>query len=505
MTGANGSISAWVSRRSIEALTVLIQHEQRQSLSQRIDPKIIHANRILQLSSLELIQSIEAELLDNPALEELDDVGCAGDCINPSLCPYCSQRPKNDDADDGDDHQPEIDTNELDPDYEPFFANLNASDEDFDVVGNLEAEMTLREHLTGLMRSALPAQDHRIGEYLINSLDERGWLDGTTETISMELCVAEEEVIRILKMIHTFDPPGIGARSLQECMLLQIRYLCEEETSPQLRRMIQIAEKLISEHFDAVSANRYPRIARLLGVTEDELKRVVDFIRTRLNPFPANQFRPPWEFRPASSRISVKPDVIIRRTEAGFEIEALGVEAFALSVSPVYRNMYNEIKTGQGKHDQDQRKHVMEHVERAELFLKNLQQRRQTLKQITRCIVEFQTGFLETGSRQFLRPLTRTKIARLLNIHESTVSRATANKFIQLPNQEVVSFNLFFNSSLSIKDTIETLIHEENPKHPLSDQQIVALLQERGFSVARRTIVKYRESQKILSSTHRRR
>ena len=201
----------------------------------------------------------------------------------------------------------------------------------------------------------------------------------------------------------------------------------------------------------------------------------------------------------------MKPDVIVRRTEAGFEVEAVGVEAFALSVNPMYRNLYNEIKTGSGKHNEDQKRHVTEHVERAELFLKNLQQRRQTLKNITRCIVEFQTGFLETGSRQFLRPLTRTKIARALNVHESTVSRATSNKFIQLPNQDVVSFQIFFNSSLSVKDTIETLIHEENPKHPLSDQQIVNLLQERGFNVARRTIVKYRESQKILSSTRRRR
>ena len=482
---------------------MLIQHEQRQTLTQRIDPKIILANRILQLSSLELIQSIEAELLENPALETMDDLGCSGDCIDPSNCPYCSQSPKADD--DSDDTHNELDTNDLDPDYEPFFANLNVNDEDFDFVGNLEAEMTLREHLTGLLRSALPAADHRIGEYLINSLDERGWLDGTTEAISMELCVPEEEVVRILKVLHTFDPPGIGARNLQECMLLQLRYLREEETGPQRLRMIQIGESLLTEHFDAVSSNRFPRIARTLGISEDDLKKVVEFIRSRLNPFPANQFRPPWEFRPSNNRISVKPDVIVRRTEAGFEVEAVGVEAFALSVNPMYRNLYNEMKTGSGKHNEDQKKHVTEHVERAELFLKNLQQRRQTLKNITRCIVEFQTGFLETGSRQFLRPLTRTKIARALNVHESTVSRATANKFIQLPNQDVVSFQIFFNSSLSVKDTIETLIHEENPKHPLSDQQIVNLLQERGFNVARRTIVKYRESQKILSSTRRRR
>ena len=138
------------------------------------------------------------------------------------------------------------------------------------------------------------------------------------------------------------------------------------------------------------------------------------------------------------------------------------------------------------------------------MFIRNINQRRQSLRQITRCIIDFQTGFLETGSRQFLRPLTRTRVAQLLEIHESTVSRATANKFVQLPNQEVVSYNMFFNSSLSVKDAIESLIHSENPAQPLSDQQIVEQLAG-GVHLARRTVVKYRDTLKILSSTRRRR
>ena len=479
-----------------------MQHEQRQTNTQRIDPKIILANRILQLSSLELIQSIESELLDNPALEAMDDVGCAGDCIDPSICPYCSLQRR---LDSNDEHQSEIDANDLDPDYEPFFANLNALEGDFDLLGNIEAEMTLREHLTALLHSAVPSADYRVGEYLINSLDERGWLDGAIESLALELGETEEDVLRVLQVIHTFDPPGVGARNIKECLLIQVRYLREDSPSPAHCRLIQLAERLLNEHFDAISANRYGRIARQMGVAEEELKAAAEYIRTRLNPFPANQFRPPWEFRPAQNRITVKPDVIVKRTEAGFEVDVLGVEAFALSVNPIYRTLYNDMKNGVGRHSEDQRKHDMEHVDRAELFLRNLQQRRETLRHITKCIIELQAGYLETGSRQFLRPLTRTKIARVLSIHESTVSRATANKFIQLPNQEVVGFSIFFNSSLSVKETIETLIREENPARPLSDQQIVNLLAERGFSVARRTIVKYRESRKILSSTRRRR
>ena len=171
----------------------------------------------------------------------------------------------------------------------------------------------------------------------------------------------------------------------------------------------------------------------------------------------------------------------------------------------MYRATYAQIKNGQGKYSEEDRKQITEYVERAEMFIRNINQRRQSLRIITHCIIENQIGFMETGSRQFLRPLTRTQIARQLDLHESTVSRATANKFLQLPNQEVVSFNLFFNSSLSIKDAIKEIVQGEDPNHPFSDQQIVALLVEKGINIQRRTVVKYREDQKILSSTRRRR
>ena len=201
----------------------------------------------------------------------------------------------------------------------------------------------------------------------------------------------------------------------------------------------------------------------------------------------------------------MRPDVIIRRSEHGYDVEVLGAESFTLGINPMYREPYTQIKNGSSTLGDDEKKHIIEYVERAELFIRNINQRRHTLRQITNCIVECQTGFLETGSRQFLRPLTRTQVAKMLNIHESTVSRATASKFVQLPNQEVVGFSIFFNSSLSIKDAIEEIIQDEDPSNPLSDQQIVELLTEKGITVARRTIVKYRESQKILSSTRRRR
>jgi RNA polymerase sigma-54 factor len=479
---------------------VLLQHEQRQTITQWIDPKIILANTILQLSSVELLQSIETELLENPALETLDDTPCAGDCIDPANCPYCNLRKRA--LEESERQNESLDIGDVD--METFYGTPDG-DEEFDMMGNLEAEMTIQEHLLGLLRAAVQAEDYCIGEYLINSLDDRGWLDGTTETIALELNVPEADVQRVLEVIQSFDPPGVGARNVQECMLLQLRYLRDEEPTPQRNRINLIAEEMVREHFAFIAANRYQKLARGLGISLDEAKLAVEYIRTRLNPFPASQFRPPWAYRPTGSRSTVRPDVIIRRTELGYEVDVLGMDSMLIGINPVYREVYNQIKSGNGQHSEDWKKHVTEHVERAELFLRNLHQRRQTLRQITKCIIDEQTGFLETESRQFLRPLTRTRVARLLDIHESTVSRATANKFVQLPNQEVVSFNIFFNSSLSIKDAIEELIQDEDTAHPLSDQEIVNLLMDRGIHVARRTVVKYRESQKILSSTRRRR
>ena len=483
---------------------MLLQQDQRQVINQRIDPKIIMANGILQLTSMELNQSIEAELLDNPALDTPEDHSCEGNCHDPSLCPYCMARINN--SRDLEIEIESLDSGDHESEYDTFFGFLSVENEEtYDPIGNLEAEMTLQEHLCGLLRTTVSAEDFLIGEYIINSLNEKGWLDGTTESIARELGVPESEVCRLLGIIQSFDPPGVGAQSLQECLLLQLRYLREEGGSPTMQRANALAEQAIRDHFDHFGARRHPKMARALGITVDEAKQTIEYIRTRLNPRPASQFRPPWAYKPANSKISVRPDAIIRRTEHGYDVEILGAEPYALGVNPTYRDLYTQIKSGINIHSEDEKKHIIEYVERAELFIRNINQRRLTLRQITKCIVDCQTGFLETGSRQFLRPLTRTQIAKMLNIHESTVSRATANKFVQLPNQEVVEFNVFFNSSLSIKDAIEEIIQEEDPANPLSDQQIAELLSEKGVTVARRTIVKYRESQKILSSTRRRR
>jgi len=472
---------------------VLIRQDQRQTVTQRIDPKLIMANAILQQTSLELAQHIEAELLENPALDIVEEVpACNGDCLDPANCPCCSQRLA---LASREKEGPE--PLDLEPDL--YVETVYEADDDYDPLGNVEAELTLQEHLRNQLRASLPDEDYWIGDYLISSLNESGRLAAPVEDIAAELGIPQEDVTRVLKVIQTLDPPGVGARDLQECLLIQLQYLREDG------RGDPVAEGIVRHHFGEITKRRYTKLARALGTTPERVRRALSFIATQLNPFPASQFRPPWVYKPTNSRSAVRPDVVIRRTEFGYEVDVQGGESFLLGVNPNYRELYNTIRRGNGHLPEQERKHVTEYVERAELFIRNINQRRKTLRLITQSIIEAQQGFLETGSRRYLRPLTRTRIAQMRGLHESTVSRATANKYVQLPNQEVVPFDIFFNPSLSVKVAIEEIISREDPARPLSDQQIAEMLREKGITVARRTVVKYREAQKLLSSTRRRR
>ncbi|MDQ2798728.1 MAG: hypothetical protein M3Y13_03685, partial [Armatimonadota bacterium] len=240
-----------------------------------------------------------------------------------------------------------------------------------------------------------------------------------------------------------------------------------------------------------------------------------EFILKRLNPNPAAGFRMPWDHQPNEQSRGVRPDVLIKRSGMGFTVEVLGFDNNSLQVNPYYRGLYDAIRAsrhgGVPAHDGgvrlslDHQKHVIAYVERANMFLKNLQQRRRTIQKITMALIECQQGFLETGQRSFLRPLTRTRLAKMVAMHESTVSRALLYKYVQLPTQDVVSFDMFFENAVTIKAIIAALVSEETPGSPLNDQAIVDALHARGIEVARRTVVKYREEMRISASYLRRR
>ena len=449
------------------------------------------ANSILQLTSLELEQVVEQELAENPALEVPEEDACEN-CDQPkTLCIDCPF------------HRPTVSTDETDLSIYELEQPIDFAfdnDDEGDFIANIRAEITLHDHLTTLLRGALSSNHWQVGEYIISSITDSGYLEVTVEEIAHELGKDIEEVEDVLAVIQTFDPPGVGARDLRECLKLQLERLEEDEKGN------PVALAMVRDYWTEMLAGKIGRIARRLRVSAKDVLAAIDFVRRQLNPYPGNSFRPPYQTDADDFRSSVRPDVIVRKTGGGYEIEVVGHDQYILNINSTYRRMYEEIKNGgAAKYTKDDKKHIIEFVERADLFVRNINQRRKTLRQITKSVVEFQQAYLETGSRAYLQPLTRTRIARLLKLHESTVSRATANKYVQLPSEEVVNFEFFFDGSVSAKDLIGELISTEDKTSPLSDQQIAEMLTQRGFNVARRTVVKYREAQKILSSRQRRR
>jgi RNA polymerase sigma-54 factor len=475
---------------------LLLRQTLKQTLAQKIDPKLILANSILGCSTLELMDTIEQELADNPALERPEDDICANCSIPRDLCAACPYNQSTREAADvqrGDDwtdwYAPEVDIASEIP---------NPDEPDYDRFANVYSEHTLHDHLLDQLRSTAAREDFEIGEYMVGSINNAGYFEGDLDEMAAELQVDTERLHAVLAVIQSFDPPGVGARSLQECLILQLASLNEQGEGNEL------AMRMIRDLWPDTSARKVTRLANQLKVPRKVALATLDFIRDRLRPYPGEGFRAPWDTNPENLQ-TVEPDVVVRRTVAGYEIEVVVHDYQALSISSKYREAYASIRNG-GSADfsEDERRHIVEYVERADSFIRSILQRRKTLKAITRYVVEFQQGYIETGQRPFLRPLTRTQVARSLNMHESTISRATANKWLQLPSEEVVSYDLFFDSSMGVKDLIEEIIASEDKARPLSDQDIAEMLQERGLNVARRTVVKYREAQNILSSRRRR-
>lgn len=470
--------------------TAVLFQDQIQSQKQKIDPKIILANTLLQLSGMELQQAIEQEITENPALELEENDPCLGCELHPFACKDCRHKKAPDGE--GRAEDPSVPEREyiLDFTYDP--------DDDEDPISRIRDEVTLHEHLCEQLRGIASPQLYEVGEYLINYIDENGYLRCDLMELSLELDDPEERIMEAISLIQSLDPPGVGARDLRECLLIQLRNLAEDG------RGNPIAEQIVTKCWEEVASRKTSRIASRLKLNQDAVKQALDFIQKRLNPYPAAGFRLPWDYKPSDMRNTVRPDVIIHRTATGYEVEVVANENPALSINPQYGEIYNDLRNRKSSDiSAEEKRHIISSVERAELFIKNLTQRRKTLRSISRCIVEEQHGYLSTGSKLFLRPLTRSKVAELLGTHESTVSRATANKYIQLPSQELVSFDFFFHASQTVMDIIAELMETEDQSNPLRDQDIADILAERGYPLSRRTVTKYRKAKKILSSHHR--
>lgn len=350
---------------------------------------------------------------------------------------------------------------------------------------------SLSEHLLRQLRlRILSEREVKIGEIIIGDIDENGYLAESVEEIAREAEVPVAAAAGMLQLIQTFHPLGIGARDLRECLLIQLRN--------QVRRD-PLAEEIVENHLDELGRKKYPLIARALKITPERIQKAAEYIST-LEPRPGMMFSP-------NETQYITPDIYLQKVDDNYRIILNDQYVPHLRINNKYRQLMEEDLTKPATKD-----YIKEKVKAALWLIKNIQLRQETLYKITEEIVKRQRLFLDRGLA-YIQPLKMAEIAEVVGIHESTVSRAVANKYIQTP-QGVFQLKYFFTTALHtsagpeisserVKETISRLIGKEDHLHPLSDQEIVDILTRQGIRLARRTVAKYRHLLRIPSS-HRR-
>ena len=480
----------------------LIQ-EQRQWVS----PSLIEANYILSLSRLELENVIAEEVAENPALELDDRQVCpiCGSTLEGASCPTCpatatSERPPERSDDNHAEHLATAQVVREDAeDFDPF--SLVASDEDI-------LSTILRD-----ARTLLEPADYPIAEYLVDAIDDRGFLTCDLKEVANSFNRSIDEVESVLAVIQSIAPVGVAARDLRECLVLQLEELALTGHEPP----VAVVE-IVNNHLEDLGLHKFGKIAKDLGVSTEEVDEAREFIRSHLSPTPL-QAQQAKSWRSPSRATYVAPDVIISIRNDKLQVEVVDGGRSRLRLNPLYAQLAHEI--GRKRHSaeganhrkdethlidgasDDDRQHVRQFATRAKNFMSNVQQRQETLLRISECVCELQDSFLREGVRE-LRPLTRAIVAQQVGVHESTVSRAKAEKYVMLPSRKVIPFSDFFTPSLSVKDVMRELIqHEHSNGRSLTDREICDLLYERGIRIARRTVAKYRNELGILPSTMR--
>ncbi len=468
--------------------------EQSQKLI--ITPELKLAITLLQYSSLELIEHIEQELLDNPVLEIQD---------NPEPEKEQDKESENEEAAAAGEAAAAASADDLP--WEEYFRDMDLDSSYYAPVRSredAEHQPTVENcaGMTGSMQEDLCAQlrmlnlsphQFNVAAYLAGNLDHNGYLQGELEDLTEAIGAEPAETEDALKVIQKLEPAGIGCRNLQECLLLQLQRL---DDPPQL------AVAVVTHYLPAAADGRYRFLTGRLGCTEEQVKEAVDFIRT-LNPKPGSIFGEGEETR------YIVPDILVEKIDGQYLVTANDSRIPHLVISPFYQQILRD-----GAGDEQLSSYVKAKIEKAYWLIRSIEQRRITLFKVAQEIVRIQEAFLELGIKN-LKPLTLKEVATNIGVHESTVSRASAGKYIQTP-RGLFPLKFFFSSGLtgaggvdysshSIKTYMRELIDAEDADRPLSDQNLAELLQDKGINISRRTVAKYREELALPASYKRRR
>jgi len=482
-----------------------------QRLSQQLvmTPQLRQAIKILQVSRTELETLIDEELAENPVLEEglepteeqeerpRTDESAAAETNTSEEWPEVREQRETTNEVEPNERLGEIDWKEYLDNYRNDWHGSSATPADYDedkrpaIENTLVQAPSLTEHLIWQLRmTGINPIEESVAALMIGNMDKDGYLQVDIEDIAFQCGQDFDVVERALCRIQELDPPGVGARDLCECLLLQIRAHGKADS---------IAARIVRDHLGLLESKRYDKIAKELGCTLEDVDEAAHYIAT-LEPKPGRNFGE-GDIR------YITPDVFVQKIGEDLVVTLNDEGLPRLRVSNFYRQVLGEAGSG------DAKRYIQEKMRAAAWLIKSIQQRQRTLYLVTQSIVRFQHEFFEHGISR-LKPLVLKDVAMDIGMHESTVSRATANKYVHTP-QGTFELKFFFTSGLqgadgeevsaeSVKDRIRDIIAKEDPRRPLSDQHIAKLLGGESVGIARRTVAKYRGMMGVLPSSKRR-
>ncbi len=471
-------------------------------LQQRLvmTPKLQQALKLLQMPTLELQQVLKQEVLQNPLLEEVDDADMEADEEEPASEERAEQRTEEQQAKiaetEAESEEAKKERVEFDDYFESSFGLgdgfANEEDREDFVERVPVAKQSFVEYLMSQMR--LVTKDEKtleIGEYIVGSLDDSGYLTAALKEIADTCRTTEEEAERVLKIIQGFDPVGVGARDLKECLLIQLEAKGMGDS---------LAARIVRDHFNEFKQKKYLDLSKALKVSMKEIQDEAHVIG-KLNPKPGLDIL-------GDEPKYVIPDLVVELVGERYIVSLNDRNVPRLRISQSYRDELQQ----NVELDTEAKDFIQSRLKNAKWLIQTIEQRRRTMIKVMEAIVEEQREFFEKGAA-FLRPLTLQQVASKISMHESTVSRVTTNKYVQTP-RGVYELKYFFSSSLSTEDgdevsaksakmKIKGIIAKEDTRRPLSDQKIADILKKDGLIIARRTVAKYREQLGILPARHR--
>ncbi len=462
---------------------------QNLSLQQVLAPQLQQSLLILQAPLLELRNLVQQEMETNPVLEELPN--------EPS-----EEQPETKTATKTDeDFKAEFDQlAKLDDEWRDYMAQSSsysgrsqeAEDKRQFFFDSIATQETLQQHLMGqLNQTVLDGDDRKTAELIIGNIDDNGFLQTTPEEMALNTGILQEDFETMLTLIQSFYPPGVGARDLRECLLIQLKREGKGNS---------LEYKIISEHMQDLGKRRFPEIARRMGISVEQVQKCANNI-AQLDPRPGAIFaQAPQNY--------VLPDVTVEKINGNYQVMLNGEQIPHLRISNTYKDIMSQ--DGNGSEVKD---YIRDKIRSGKFLIKSIHQRQQTISNIAHQIVSRQKEFFEKGS-SFLKPMTMVQIADAVGVHETTVSRAISGKYMSTP-QGVFEMKYFFTpgyqtasgesmSNTSVKEAILDLVRNEDGNTPLSDKEIVEVLSKRGIPIARRTVAKYRTELNILPSNMRR-